>query len=281
MALHQLGDLEAARHHDARLAEVLETRLAAAEADRHADALDVLMPLLARTALSTRAAELSARWHSGAPVTDGDTKLALVRVDQRWVAFGRTEVTRGEYAVFARDTGRSVAECRQPGIGGLFRSPDWRDPGFRQADTHPVVCVSRDDAIAYARWLSARNGQSYRLPTASEWLAAARRAVRAESPCRLGNLWDRFDDRPVSLKDRHDCSDGFAHTSPAGRYPASADGLSDLVGNVAEWTTDTVRGTSFRSGAREDLVATTREQDAAAGRTDVGFRLVRDVTLQE
>lgn len=277
LALHQLGDLAAARHHAAELAKVLEGRLAAAERERFADPLDPLLPLLARTPLAPRAAELAARWHSGAVIEDGDTRLSLVRVDQRWVAFGRTEVSRGDYAAFVAATRHPQSECRQSGIGGLFRSPDWRDPGFRQADSHPVVCVTQADAGAYARWLSARNGQSYRLATPAEWLAATRRAVRATSPCRLGNLWDRFDDRPVSLKDRHDCSDGFEHTSPAGQYAASSDGLSDLVGNVAEWTTDGALGTSFRSGARVDLVRATSGLSPGDARTNVGFRIVRDV----
>ena len=46
--------------------------------------------------------------------------------------------------------------------------------GLYQTDTHPVVCVSRRDAMAYAEWLSRETGRSYRLPTAVEWQYAAR-----------------------------------------------------------------------------------------------------------
>ena len=28
----------------------------------------------------------------------------------------------------------------------------WRNPGFEQTDSHPVVCVNWDDAKAYAAW---------------------------------------------------------------------------------------------------------------------------------
>jgi len=33
---------------------------------------------------------------------------------------------------------------------------DWRSSGFLQAENHPVTCVSWDDAIRYANWLSRR-----------------------------------------------------------------------------------------------------------------------------
>jgi len=50
----------------------------------------------------------------------------------------------------------------------------WRNPGFKQTDSSPVVCVSQNDAKAYTRWLSKKTGFTYRLPTPQEWEAAAR-----------------------------------------------------------------------------------------------------------
>ena len=57
----------------------------------------------------------------------------------------------------------------------------WRSPGFTQTDRHPVVCVSINDARAYARWLSDQTGGSYRLPTHVEWLLIARAGTHAAS----------------------------------------------------------------------------------------------------
>ena len=54
----------------------------------------------------------------------------------------------------------------------------WRFAGFEQTDDHPVVNVSWNDAVAFAAWLSAKEGQKYRLPTEAEWEYACRPAQR-------------------------------------------------------------------------------------------------------
>ena len=97
-------------------------------------------------------------------------------------AASRREVTHAEYARFVAATGRAPALCREKlSLFRLVKPRDWREPGFEQGDTHSVVCVSWDDANAYARWLSRRSGKNYRLPTAAEWreLAGERNGGRA------------------------------------------------------------------------------------------------------
>ncbi len=80
-----------------------------------------------------------------------------------------TEVTRGEFARFVDATGfltdaeLSLTGCAPQPDGGAENS--WRDPGWDQTDDHPVVCVSRNDAMRYAAWLSVQTGASLRLPT--------------------------------------------------------------------------------------------------------------------
>jgi formylglycine-generating enzyme required for sulfatase activity len=79
-----------------------------------------------------------------------------------------TEVTRGQFAAFVRETGyKTEAE--------LSGDPaDWRNSGIDQQDNHPVVFVSWHDAVAYCDWLSKKEGRNYRLPTEAEWEYAAR-----------------------------------------------------------------------------------------------------------
>ena len=163
--------------------------------------------------------------------------------------FSRHEVTRGQYAEFVEETGRAESGgCHTHGSGTWrFRAErNWRDPGFVQSDEHPVVCVSRDDALAYVSWLSERHGRSYRLPTEAEWEYAARAGAEtarhwgdnAGQACSWGNVGDRALHRyyPDWSWEIHLCNDGHVHTSPVGNYGANPFGLHDMAGNVWEWT---------------------------------------------
>ena len=75
---------------------------------------------------------------------------------QRFAA-GKFEVTRAQYRAFATATGRAGGGCFVWTSAEFELDPgkDWRNSAYAQDDTHPVACVSWDDASAYARWLSA------------------------------------------------------------------------------------------------------------------------------
>ena len=132
------------------------------------------------------------------------------------LALGRYEVTVGEYRAFASATGGGAAgRCLTYGEGD-----SWRDPGFPQTDRHPVACVSWDDAQEYVSWLSRRTGATYRLPTEGEW---ERAAAGSQPGCgRLGSQPDG--------------------TCPVGSHGSNAAGVSDMVGNLWEWTSDCWEG---------------------------------------
>src|SRR5262249_6245713 len=95
------------------------------------------------------------------------------------LAVGRTEVTRGQYAAFLRETGRVVSpgcltDRDGDGTGADDPTASWRDPGFAQTDDHPAVCVSWREASDYAAWLGRKTGKPYRLLSEAEWEYVAR-----------------------------------------------------------------------------------------------------------
>ena len=182
--------------------------------------------------------------------TDGNRNRRPVHdVRVRAFALGLYEVTRAQYAEFVSATGHSASGCRvwqvrsfaSDGWGNDSQA-SWRVPRFGQADVHPVVCVSWEDASAYVQWLSDRTGERYRLPTEAEWEYAARAGTttgwpwgeREDDQCTHANGFDITGDNAFGNWRRVDCRDGATRTAPVGSYSPNAFGLYDMAGNVWE-----------------------------------------------
>lgn len=195
-------------------------------------------------------------------------------------AIARVEVTRADYARFVRATHQPAAECRAAhNPFSRFRGLSWRAPGFAQGGDYPVVCVSWNDAAAYAAWLSKTTGEPYRLPSSGQWFRTAHGMPKGD-PCQLGNIDDvsrhnRFDD------DRWSCNDRAAYTAPVGHYAPSGVGAYDMYGNVSEWLAGgspgsrLFRGLSWRDGSHQTPFGGPGTADSDVGYTSVGFRVVR------
>ena len=95
--------------------------------------------------------------------------MVLVEDGARAFAAFRAPVSRADYARFASASGRAAALCRErASLLRVLDPRDWNAPGFTQADSDPVVCISWQDAQAYAQWLGQRDGHRYRLASAAE-----------------------------------------------------------------------------------------------------------------
>jgi formylglycine-generating enzyme required for sulfatase activity len=171
----------------------------------------------------------------------------------------RREITVGEYRRFVEATGaKAVPGCRVWSGGQWIRDGgrSWRDPGFAAAprDDDPVVCVSWEDARAYAAWLAQESGKGYRLPSEAEWEYVARGGTSyprfwgerdsgeddvLSLACDYANVYDASAVEALGLPwPNARCSDGAALLAPGGRYKPNAFGVHDIIGNAREWVMD-------------------------------------------
>ncbi|TXH59802.1 MAG: hypothetical protein E6Q84_05745 [Thiothrix sp.] len=123
-----------------------------------------------------------------------------------------------------------------------------------------VTQVSWGEAVAYTRWLSAKTGETYRLPTEVEWEYAARAGTQTAYWWGDNSLNGEKD---TERKDRAHCGDcgsqwEYNSTPYIGRYPANPWGLHDTAGNVWEWTCSAWR---VRLDAQASLCAAEDNQD--------------------
>ena len=168
-------------------------------------------------------------------------------------AASRFEITRGQYAEFARATrtpvgGGCITDRRRPGDWQPDEASDFRDPGFAQTDKHPVICVTWDEARAYIAWLNRRTSGGYRLPTEAEWEYLARAGSitaypwgpSADTGCAFMNGTDATARAKYPAIETVACNDGALNTAPVGSYRPNAFGLHDMIGNTGEWIEDCV-----------------------------------------
>lgn len=152
-----------------------------------------------------------------------------VTIDQPF-AMGKIEITRGQFAAFVNATGHDAGEkCWKLADGKWeeFSGNNWRNPGYPQDDSHPVVCINWIDAQTYVKWLSLQTGKSYQLPSEAQW----------EYACRAGEQSEYCGSDNVDSVAWYDQNSGKT-THPAATKQANAFGLYDMSGNVGEWMED-------------------------------------------
>ena len=185
---------------------------------------------------------------------------------------GRTETTVAEFVEYMNATGA----VDFPETAQIVRRPDGGYAAKPGADRQAVAEVTAAEAEAYCRWLSRKTGATVRLPTESEWEAAARGGVDgAPYPWGWGG-------RPPERAQ-------FDAEGPAvrgGTFPANGFGLVDVAGNVSEWCAADPEGPKGQRAARggnwaernpEFLKIEHRQWVPADYRgRDVGFRALRE-----
>ena len=174
-------------------------------------------------------------WYPNSPASEAPPRRT--RITKAFYLSAR-ETTLGDFSRFVSESGfRTDAERDGKGADGKRNGQwttapefNWRDMGYERSDDVPVVNVSWNDAVAFTRWLSKKEGRRYRLPTEAEW----------EYACRAGSTgryyWGDDDSKRNEYAWTGANSGGGPH--PAGRLKPNAWALYDMLGNAYEYCSD-------------------------------------------
>ncbi len=195
---------------------------------------------------------------------DGEGPVREVTLNGFYI--DRYPVTNAQFAEFVRRTGyvteaerfgwsfvfqghippeqaSRLVDRRAPGAswwckvnGAQWRHPEGPDSSIDNRLDYPVVHVSWNDAVEYARWAGKR------LPTEAEWEYAARGGWEQKKypwgdeltpgGVHLCNVWQG------TFPDHDTGEDGWRGTCPVTAFPPNGYGLQVITGNAWEWCAD-------------------------------------------
>jgi formylglycine-generating enzyme required for sulfatase activity len=154
-----------------------------------------------------------------------------VQVDDFWM--GTYEITWDQYDAFVyRNDADEPVVLQELGIDGVSSATApyiEMSKGMGKAG-YPAMGMTQYAALSFCKWLSARTGIFYRLPTEAEWEYACRAGSDVEYP--YDNAADKISDYIV-----YEENSNYAYAKTGSKKP-NRFGLYDMSGNVSEWTMD-------------------------------------------
>jgi formylglycine-generating enzyme required for sulfatase activity/mono/diheme cytochrome c family protein len=160
-----------------------------------------------------------------------------VKIDPFWM--GQCEVTWNEYELFQfpeEEKKRRNARKSDPAIHALADAVSrpttpYVEMSFGMGkDKYPAISMTQHAANTYCKWLSAKIGQFYRLPTEAEWEYAARAGTTTaysfgDDASKLGEYAWYAENSDLKYQ-------------KVGTKKPNPWGLHDMHGNVVEWCLD-------------------------------------------
>lgn len=225
------------------------------------------------------------------PIPTAATKIVMMPIpasaDGKVRAFwmSETEVPWEVFDVFAYRLDEEQGSAKADGISRPSKPYLPPDRGFGH-EGYAAICMTRQNAEEFCRWLSWKSGRVFRLPTSEEWEHACLAGAKTKYP---------FGDDVADLGEHA----WFAENSDATPHPVKSKkpnrwGLYDMLGNVQEWVTSSdakpaTMGGSFRDEAAKVTPGGRTAQEASWNASDpqipkskwwlsdgsfVGFRVV-------
>lgn len=166
-----------------------------------------------------------------------------VEVDGFWM--GKYEITWKQYDTFVYDQlndgqFEAPSKLKKIGVDAITgATAPYVDMSFGMGkESFPAVNMTQYAALMFCKWLTAKTGVFYRLPTEAEW----------EYVCKKGKT-----DKVSNLKDHawyEDNSDETYHKT--GLKKPNSFGIYDMLGNVSEWVLDQYNTSYYASSPKKN-----------------------------
>jgi formylglycine-generating enzyme required for sulfatase activity len=191
-----------------------------------------------------------------------------------------------------------TTEVTQGQWKAVMGTEPWKgEDDVKEGSNYPATYVSSDEALAYCKKLSEKEGKKYRLPTEAEWEYACRAGTK--TTWSFGNDEKVLGDYAWYAKNAYYADEQYAHQ--VGLKKPNPFGLFDMHGNVRNWCHDfygkdyykqspakdptgpasgsfrVLRGGAVANHTRGTCSAVRLRSVAVGSNGDFGFRLVREL----